>query len=108
MFPAYALTEANARLELVAPLFSYASYFLYVIDGAQYSGLPPGTGWTVADGLLAFEELYTGTGRFEASIGIVGSKGSPFMYTVDASEAEQPVEDARLEYLDLFRAQIRF
>ncbi|OFW62884.1 MAG: hypothetical protein A2135_05485 [Actinobacteria bacterium RBG_16_67_15] len=108
MFPAYALTEANARLELVAPLFSYASYFLYVIDGAQYSGLPPGAGWTVADGLLAFEELYTGTGRFEASIGIVGSKGSPFMYTVDASEAEQPVEDARLEYLDLFRAQIRF
>jgi hypothetical protein len=79
-----------------------------VIDGAQYSGLPPGAGWTVGDGLLAFEELYTGTGRFEASIGIVGSKGSPFMYTVDASEAEQPVEDARLEYLDLFRAQIRF
>jgi len=30
------------------------------------------------------------------------------MYTVDASEAEQPVEDASLEYLDLFRAQIRF
>ena len=108
MFPAYAFTETNARLELVAPLFSYAGYFLYVIDGPQYSGMPSGAGWTVADGLVAFEELYTGTGRFEASIGIVGSKGSPFVYTVDASEAEQPVEDARLEYLDLFRTQIRF
>lgn len=108
MFPAYAFTEANARLELVAPLFSYAGYFLYVVDGPQYSGLPSGAGWTVADGLAAFEELYTGTGRFEASIGVVGSKGSPFVYTVDASEAEQPVEDARIEYLDLFRTQIRF
>lgn len=108
MFPAYALAETNARLELVAPLFSYASYFLYVLDGPQYSGLPPGAGWTVADGLVAFEELYTGTGRFEASIGIIGSKGSPFVYTVDASEAEQSVEDARIEYLELFRSEIRF
>jgi hypothetical protein len=108
MFPAYAFTETNARLELVAPLFSYAGYFLYVIDGPQYSGMPSGAGWTVADGLVAFEELYTGAGRFEASIGIVGSKGSPFVYTVDASEAEQPVEDARIEYLELFRSRIRF
>ena len=107
MFPAYAFRDGEIRYEVVLPLFGYADYFLYMVDGSQYSGVPAGTGWTVADGLDWYQGMHTGPGRFEASLGIVGG-GDPFVYTVDAGEPEVPLDGTRLEYLDLFRAQIRF
>jgi len=107
MFPAYAFRDGEIRLQIVLPLFGYADYFLYMVDGSQYSGVPAGTGWTVADGLDWYQGMHTGPGRFEASLGIVGG-GDPFVYTVDAGEPEVPLDGTRLEYLDLFRAQIRF
>ncbi len=57
-------------------------------------------------GLAAFCDCYTGSGRFEASIGFVGSGGDPFVYEVGPSEeAVTPVDPTILQFT---RTQIPF
>ena len=105
MFPAYPAEEIGGMYSYVAPLFDYGRYFVYLVDGPQYSGVPSGTEWTVSAGLTAFGEKYTGMGRFEASIGFVGVGGAPFVYDVGPSEEAQPAPGAKIEMFDLLRIQ---
>lgn len=105
MFPAYPAEEVGGVYSYVAPLFDYGRYFIYLVDGPQYSGVPAGSEWTVSAGLSAFGEKYTGTGRFEASIGFLGVGGAPFVYDVGPSEEAQPAPGAKIEMFDLLRIQ---
>lgn len=97
MFPAYPMEETGDIYSYVAPLFSYGSYFVYFVDGAQYSAAPTGSQWTVGAGLEAFGMNYVGSGRFEASIGFVGSGGNPFVYEVGPSEDKVTPQDPIIE-----------
>ena len=105
MFPAYPAEEVGGVYSYVAPLFDYGRYFIYLVDGPQYSGVPAGSEWTVSAGLSAFGEKYPGTGRFEASIGFIGVGGAPFVYDVGPSEEAQPAPGAKIEMFDLLRIQ---
>jgi len=50
----------------------------------------------VCDGLDAFEALFQGDGRFDASIGFVAEEDGPFQHRVDAGEEVQTARDARI------------
>ncbi len=105
MFPAYPLSEVSGRLEFKVPLFGFADYFVYMLDGKQYSGMPSGTGWPVGEAFSAFESMYTGLGRFESSLGVAAVDGMPFVYPVGPSEASVPAGAARLEMFEMLRVR---
>mgnify|MGYP001819712282 CR=1 FL=1 len=72
----------------VLPLYGYGSYFLYAVDGNSYPDLPA---WesrsrSVEDGLAWFADLFTGEGRFETSLGVVGGEGGPMSIGVGSPE----------------------
>ena len=91
----------------MAPLYGYGNYFVYVIDAPQYSGLPQGQQWNVGEALSLFRANYTGTGRFEASIGVVGSSAGLFQYQVGPQEGETTLDNGALNQIVL-RSQIQF
>lgn len=87
-FAPWGLMRDGDDLSYVAPLYGYGDYFVYLADASQFSAAPAGEQWTVSAALSAFEGKYTGTGRFETSIGILGSGGNPFVYQVGPEETE--------------------
>ncbi len=91
-FAPWGLMRDGDDLTYVAPLYGYGDYFVYLADASQFSAAPEGEQWTVSAALSAFGEKYTGTGRFETSIGILGSGGNPFVYQVGPDEAETTAE----------------
>jgi hypothetical protein len=103
-FAPWGLERNGDSLEYVAPLYGYGNYFVYVIDAPQYSGPPQGQQWNVGEALSLLRANYTGAGRFEASIGVVGSSAGLFQYQVGPQEAETILEDATLHQFVL-RAQ---
>jgi len=93
----WGLERNGDALEYVAPLYGYGNYFVYVIDGMQYSGMPEGREWSVGTAIPAFQDKYTGSGRFEASIGLVATDLGLFQYQVGPDEGETRVDNAYLE-----------
>ena len=91
-FAPWGLMREGDDLTYVAPLYGYGDYFVYLADASQVSAAPEGEEWTVSAALSGFGERYTGTGRFETSIGILGSGGNPFVYQVGPEEAESTAE----------------
>ncbi|MBI5157252.1 MAG: hypothetical protein HZA58_04475 [Acidimicrobiia bacterium] len=93
----WSLERNGDALEYVAPLYGYGNYFVYVVDGMQYSGKPEGREWSVGQAVSLFRDMYTGLGRFESSIGLVASDLGLFQYRVGPEEGETTVGDAYLE-----------
>jgi hypothetical protein len=91
-FAPWGLMRDGDDLSYVSPLYGYGDYFVYFADASQFSAAPEGEEWTVSAALSAFGEKYTGTGRFETSIGILGSGGNPFVYQVGSEESEATAE----------------
>jgi hypothetical protein len=99
MFPVYRVEDIGGMQGFIAPLFTFADYFVYVIDGNQFDW-NPGEGYgagTVEEMVPFLESLYRGDGRFDSAIGLISRGGDPFVYTVDSSEEVQSAEGAELE-----------
>ncbi|HEX5631239.1 MAG TPA: hypothetical protein VFY15_06245 [Acidimicrobiia bacterium] len=91
-FRPWELMRDGDDLTYVSPLYGYGDYFVYFADASQFSAAPEGEEWAVSAALSAFGDKYTGTGRFETSIGILGSGGNPFVYQVGPEESEATAE----------------
>jgi len=103
----WSLERNGDALEYVAPLYGYGNYFVYVIDGMQYSAPPEGQDWSVGEAVSLFRDKYTGAGRFEASIGLVATDQGLLQYQVGPAEGETTVGDAYLEQA-LVRTMLQF
>ena len=98
-FAPWALTREGDNLSYVAPLYNYGRYFVYVADASQFSAAPEGDQWTVGAALSAFKSNYTGTGRFESSIGVLGTGDLPFAYEVGPEEGQSSAELAPRQFV---------
>jgi hypothetical protein len=98
MYPVYQIEEMEEMFGYVAPLYSFGDYFIYVIDGNQYDWNPGDEYGTapVFEHLPVLRSLFRGPGRFEASIGVVGVDGNPFVFTVGSAEELKTEPDAEL------------
>ncbi|HLE39619.1 MAG TPA: hypothetical protein VJA44_08225 [Acidimicrobiia bacterium] len=105
MYPPSPLEEMANMYAYVAALYTFGAYFVYLVDGAQYSGPPIGSQWTVGLGLEAFRLCYTGSGRFESSIGYVGVGGLPFLYEVGPGEEQVTPQDPIVEQFNRMNFQ---
>jgi hypothetical protein len=95
LHPATLATEENGGFGFVAPLYGYGNYFLYMFDGANFDGTTTDA-TTVRDALLGYQGMFSGAGRFETSIGLLGTEGIPFIHRVNSGEASQEFEDLTL------------
>jgi hypothetical protein len=92
-FAPWTMMRDGENLTYVAPLYDYGDYFVYLADATQFAEAPNGqASWSVGAALQAFESKYTGTGRFETSIGILGVAGNPFVYQVGPQESQIETE----------------
>lgn len=107
IYAPWSLERNGDFLEYVAPLYGYGSYFVYVADASQFSGPPAGQEWGLTEGMQAFLSCYTGVGRFETSIGVLGTKTGLFEYQVGPQETETTVEDGSVQQM-VFRTTFQF
>jgi hypothetical protein len=98
LHPATLATEEDGGFGFVAPLYGYGDYFLYMFDGANFDGTTTDR-TTVRQGLLGYGEMFTGPGRFETSMGLLGVDGVPFVSRVDSSEGSNDVEGELLVFI---------
>ena len=101
------LERDGDTLGYVAPLYGYCQYFVYLIDGAQYSGKPEGQDWNVGTVVSLLRDKYTGTGRFESSIGILATSSGLFRYEVGPEETQTTGDDVEVWQM-LFGTTLRF
>lgn len=89
-------------LRAVVPLYGYGTYFGYVVAPDSYESLPDlGTGTKVGDGLLRFCQMFSGAGRFETSIGVIGMlDGHPLV--IDVGPGETTIEDFDARVLPIY------
>jgi hypothetical protein len=98
LYPATLATEADGGFGFVAPLYSYGDYFLYMFDGANFDGTTTDA-TSVREGLLGYQNMFTGSGRFAASMGLLGVDGVPFVDRVGSGEGSQDFEGETLIFI---------
>lgn len=98
LHPATLATEENGGFGFVAPLYSYGDYFLYMFDGASFDGTTTDA-TTVREGLLGYQTMFSGSGRFETSMGLLGIDGVPFVDRVGSGESSQDFEGELLIFI---------
>jgi len=98
LHPATLATEEDGGFGFVAPLYSYGDYFLYMFDGANFNGTTTDA-TTVREGLLGYQNMFSGPGRFAASMGLLGTDGIPFVHRVGSGEGSTDVEGELLVFI---------
>jgi hypothetical protein len=88
----------DGGIQFVVPLFDYGDYFLFVFDGTDFSIEPPER-TSVGGALSDLGDAYQGDGRFETSIGLLGSGGLPFVYSVGPGEGSEDIDGELLIFV---------
>jgi len=99
LHPATPATADAGGFGFVAPLYGYGDYFLYTLDGSNFEGQATDS-MTVRDGLLGLQSGFSGTGRFETSIGLLGLQDIPYVHSVGSSEGAEDVTGELLVFIE--------